>query len=1076
MRHDDDVPVPSGNLGKQAPPPAALEVLLARRQHLGPRIEPIDIRRPGLHQMVGHHDHWLLGQAQALALHGPGDAGKGLARAHHMIQQQDLFDDAAPHRVLLRAPHADDLIRHLARKLQVRPVMLPVDPGIKLLVEQGRQPLPPFAVGEDPVGKLHGDLVHLQLRQFGLRLVQMELALVVGIAQPHGPAVEHGRQQLRRRGPRAARRIGHSPLVPVQPLLAAVKADLEGIGDAVIGHPRLAAGQMGKERLPDIGRNPVGADLGRHLLRRPQGRLHLLQGRDVGRQSRRPRRLQLAPHLAGQIGVPRLQPLALGVEEHQGLVALGQLLLRLSLHHPQQGGDALQIHPAGLRQGHRQGVGHRLRPLRRLVGHDHPPEQDLRRTRRGRPRLLAHPLGPLRADAVLVAQLQGQHQGAVGHLAHQGRRLALVDQAVLGAIRLIGVAQLRPVSFQGAFGRPLGLQHDLLLQQVAQPHQGPQPLIARGAQAQTGRHLRLAGVGLALIDVAHGPADGLLDLVTLLVELFHQLEPAPRLVHQQPGRPGGIGGDGPLHHLHPAAGDLPLQHLGQGAVGVDAHGPRLVAAGRDLQGRRHVREARLGHRDGVVRRLHPVDREPPDRRRQGIDDLHPRPRLQGQLALGAHSPRPLQGAQHHLRIGRQPGPHRQGFAAQRVRHLGRPGPGDLFLVVGQGFQFLRGKLGVGLGPLRLRRAFTGLEARPLLPRALAEHQDIRHHLGQSVTLERGIRQADGADELRVRRHRQPCRRVLGIEQEVGHHPDIEPVLAQVVQVREDELIVQGKAIDLRLVLPAYPGPGIGRVANGQIETVAGDRQFVGWRVDRRRLGIEGRQDARRHAIHLHRHRARVAAQARRHQAEEVTHPRRRLQHQPATEAQPLRQGPHAVHHRLAGVMGILGGAPRRAVIRAVLAAQQFPQGFASRLPALGPLLGLGVGKGLMDAAPADIARQDRLFLRRGAPLLRRQGLDDADGRDVVVVLADLTALAEGDLIGDGEVARRDRRRGHRHAIDARRAQVALAQGVGGKRGVFRQRGAPAAAARPGPRARAGTGPAARASSPCPTLGGGRGPP
>lgn len=62
------------------------------------------------------------------------------------------------------------------------------------------------------------------------------------------------------------------------------------------------------------------------------------------------------------------------------------------------------------------------------------------------------------------------------------------------------------------------------------------------------------------------------------------------------------------------------------------------------------------------------------------------------------------------------------------------------------------------------------------------------------------------------------------------------------------------------------------------------------------------------------------------------------------------------------------------------------------------------------AAPADIARQQRLFLGCGAAGFRLDGLDGADRRQVVVEFFGFAALAEAQGVGDTEVERRDGQR------------------------------------------------------------------
>jgi hypothetical protein len=76
----------------------------------------------------------------------------------------------------------------------------------------------------------------------------------------------------------------------------------------------------------------------------------------------------------------------------------------------------------------------------------------------------------------------------------------------------------------------------------------------------------------------------------------------------------------------------------------------------------------------------------------------------------------------------------------------------------------------------------------------------------------------------------------------------------------------------------------------------------------------------------------------------------------------------------------------------------------------GTLARFRVGEGSGQAAPADIARQQRQFFGRGAAVFRLDGLEGADRRQVVVEFFGIAALAEAQGVGDTEVEHRDGQR------------------------------------------------------------------
>ena len=114
---DNGVIVAGGNAGAELLAVACLKVLFGSHKDIGGGVEPQELRRPLLRQVVRHRKEGFLAQAEALSLHGGGDHLKGLARAHLMGKERvaavEVVGDGAP----LMPPQRD--LRIHARKDQV---------------------------------------------------------------------------------------------------------------------------------------------------------------------------------------------------------------------------------------------------------------------------------------------------------------------------------------------------------------------------------------------------------------------------------------------------------------------------------------------------------------------------------------------------------------------------------------------------------------------------------------------------------------------------------------------------------------------------------------------------------------------------------------------------------------------------------------------------------------------------------------------------------------------------------------------------------------------------------------------
>lgn len=117
----------------------------------------------------------------------------------------------------------------------------------------------------------------------------------------------------------------------------------------------------------------------------------------------------------------------------------------------------------------------------------------------------------------------------------------------------------------------------------------------------------------------------------------------------------------------------------------------------------------------------------------------------------------------------------------------------------------------------------------------------------------------------------------------------------------------------------------------------------------------------------------------RHHAQEVAHAHAWFEDVSAFEAHGGDRIPHGADDVFRRVVGILGGARRRAVF---FRGQQFLEVAADILKP-GAILALAIFEGARQAAPADILGKDGLLFPRGRAVFLDQALGEADGGEVV---------------------------------------------------------------------------------------------
>ena len=88
MADDNGVIVAGGNAGAKLLAVTGFKILFGGHKDIGGGIEPQELRRPLLRQVVWHRKEGFLAQAEALSLHGCGDHLKCLARAHLMGKER----------------------------------------------------------------------------------------------------------------------------------------------------------------------------------------------------------------------------------------------------------------------------------------------------------------------------------------------------------------------------------------------------------------------------------------------------------------------------------------------------------------------------------------------------------------------------------------------------------------------------------------------------------------------------------------------------------------------------------------------------------------------------------------------------------------------------------------------------------------------------------------------------------------------------------------------------------------------------------------------------------------------------
>ena len=357
---DNGVVFARGDAGAELLAVLRLKVLFCSHEDVGGGVQPQELARPLLGQVVGNDKQGLVAQPQPFGFHGSGYHLEGLARAHLVGKEGVAAVEHMGDRVELVLPQPD--LRVHARKGDVAAVVFAGSGGIEQLIVPCDQGVPPVGVTPYPVPESVPDGLLLLLGEGGFLGVEYTplpaVRVVLGIVDAHVAQIQGIFKNLI--GVCALRTVGHirgNIVVTDRVLVPDVPLGGEG-GIVHVDHTLLVKRRLKglPHELPDICRvDPRCAQP--HLdfacvqipgLRLSQ-RFHV--GQIAGAVLRRLLRLpQLLPDVAGEVFVRRLPLPAHRVEEDNAVQLVDQFLLAFAgeLRH------ILHIHAGFFGDGQRQ--------------------------------------------------------------------------------------------------------------------------------------------------------------------------------------------------------------------------------------------------------------------------------------------------------------------------------------------------------------------------------------------------------------------------------------------------------------------------------------------------------------------------------------------------------------------------------------------------------------------------------------------------------------------------------------------------------------------------------------------------
>ena len=981
---DDAIIVPGSDAGEHAATVGLLKIGLPGDQQLCAGVERGPVLAPLLGQVVGNSDQRLAGQPHAAAFHDPRDGGEGLARADNVIIEDHLVGDAAPDGIVLVAAHPDR--RVLAGQFQVRPVPLPGDARVVLVVEDLHELVAAVVFGKHPILKLVLQFLGLLLA-FARRVFIHDRLFAVAIRDLVGHAdragVHHGLEDL---DGRPCARFGRLPFH----LWLSVRQDGVGVGQRLIANVAAGKADVAQEVRIDLARYPVGTQRRRDFCRSPRFRRDLLKRLDVALERSGFGCSELAADLAGQVFVGGNPFRLLWVKETpRGFPGRKRLLDARDIG-AQERGHAVEVEPARFREADRDRVVERLGGSDLCRREQDAPGQDVR--------VLDGQACGVRLGCDV---LDSENETAIRHLVSDRTDARLVQRAVGRLERAVCLCQLLAVGLYAVLRRILAFQFDLSAERIADRQHVPQLLDTRSTPLGRGMDRREVFNDLDLLDVQVGLLAIGVDLFDLRAGFIESIDLAPPLAVRSEEVGVAVGrvlGDLDFLKDGVAIRIVLLEDGDQASIVVQPHGPWLRAAHGQPHGfGQGVKPRRGALRDGI-----PLGRGR-DALNGGIQALLDLISRQGdiQFVLLAHRAGGGDVAQHHGLVLVEIIVHRQSFAGPgRVVEFRHVDP-----LAEVGFQPLHVACIVG-AVLRLFRpgdARQGGICDNRWDTVLAECQDVGDDLCARVFLKRGVRQTDCTLEGAKPGQRPAIAGVLGIHQVAADNHRHEAIGRYSVHRSLEKLVVDALAVHGGQVLEIEAVRSERRVADGKGKLAFRQGRILKPGVIDHVIRIELLCDPGGDAVIFDGHHLALAAQGLRHQPEKVPGAGRWLQHRPTVKTKALCQFPDALDNRLRRVMG---GAGRIARGFQFFGLEQGLKLADLGLPALGDISGPGHAERVFQTTPADISGKDLLFGGSSRALFGLDPLERFDGSDVVVEFLGGATLTKAQIIGDDKALQR----------------------------------------------------------------------
>ena len=149
MPDNDCIIIAGGDPGAEFLPVLLFKILLACHQYLRAGIKPQELTGPLQRQVIGHHEHALIAESEALRFHGCRSHFKGLACADLVRQQRIAAIEHMGDGVSLMLPEHN--VRVHTDEMNVLSIILTGTGGIKELVIASGQCLAPLRVFPYPV-------------------------------------------------------------------------------------------------------------------------------------------------------------------------------------------------------------------------------------------------------------------------------------------------------------------------------------------------------------------------------------------------------------------------------------------------------------------------------------------------------------------------------------------------------------------------------------------------------------------------------------------------------------------------------------------------------------------------------------------------------------------------------------------------------------------------------------------------------------------------------------------------------------------------------------------------------------